>query len=98
MDKIDKKLHKLIESCDEYKIKNDIIQSVSGVVNVVAFSLLSNMPERGYITNKEASALVGVAPINRKSGRFEGKRMIRGGRHQERTAMFMSMMSVSHTM
>jgi len=91
--KIDKKLHKLIESCDEYKIKNDIIQSVPGVGNVVAFSLLSNMPELGYITNKEAAALIGVAPINRESGSYEGKRMIRGGRHQIRTAMFMSMMS-----
>ncbi len=37
--KIDKKLQKLIESCDEYKIKNDIIQSIPGVGNVVAFSL-----------------------------------------------------------
>jgi transposase len=90
--KIDKKLHKLIESCDEYKIKNDIIQSVSRVGNVVAISLLSNMPELGYITNKEAVSLVGVAPFNRESGSFQGKRMIRGGRHQIRTAMFMSMM------
>jgi transposase len=51
------------------------------------------MPELGYITNKEVAALVGVAPINRESGSFKGKRMIRGGRHQIRTAMFMSMMS-----
>lgn len=91
--KIDNKMTKLIEQCDEYQIKNDIIQSVPGVGNVVAFSLLSNMPELGYITNKEAAALVGVAPINRESGSFKGKRMIRGGRHQIRTAMFMSMMS-----
>lgn len=91
--KIDNKMVKLIEECDEYQIKNDIIQSVPGVGNVVAFSLLSNMPELGYITNKEAAALVGVAPINRESGAFKGKRMIRGGRHQIRTAMFMSMMS-----
>ena len=91
--KIDNKMAKLIEQCDEYQIKNDIIQSVPGVGNVVAFSLLSNMPELGYITNKEAAALVGVAPINRESGAFKGKRMIRGGRHQIRTAMFMSMMS-----
>lgn len=91
--KIDNKMVKLIEQCDEYQIKNDIIQSVPGVGNVVAFSLLSNMPELGYITNKEAAALVGVAPINRESGAFKGKRMIRGGRHQIRTAMFMSMMS-----
>jgi len=37
--KIDKKLHKLIENCDDYKIKNDIFQSIPGVSNVVAFSL-----------------------------------------------------------
>lgn len=91
--KIDKTMAKLIEQCDEYKVKNDIIQSVPGVGNVVAFSLLSNMPELGYISNKEAAALVGVAPINKEGGVFKGKRMIRGGRHQIRTAMFMSMMS-----
>lgn len=93
LNKIDNKMAKLIEQCDEYKMKNDILQSVPGVGNVVAFSLLSNMPELGYITNKEAAALVGVAPVNRESGTFKGKRMIRGGRHQIRTAMFMSMMS-----
>ena len=43
--------------------------------NVVVFSLLSNMTELGYITNKEESALVGVAPINRKTGSFKDKRI-----------------------
>ncbi len=93
LEKIDKKLHKLIESCDEYKIKNDIIQSVPGVGKVVAFNLISEMPELGYINNKEASSLVGVAPFNRESGSYKGKRMIRGGRSQIRTAMYMAMMS-----
>jgi len=82
LSKIDKKLHKLIENCDDYKIKNDIFQSIPGVSNVVAFSLLSNMPELGYITNKEAAALVGVAPINRESGSYEGKPMIHVGQLQ----------------
>ena len=91
--KTDQKLLKLIESCDEYKTKNDIIQSMPGVGNVVAFSLLSNMPELGYITNKQAAALVGVAPINKESGIYQGKRKIRGGRHQIRTVMYMAMMS-----
>ena len=93
LEKIDKKLHKLIESCDEYKIKNDIIQSVPGVGKVVAFNLISEMPELGYINNKEAASLVGVAPFNRESGSYKGKRMIRGGRSQIRTAMYMAMMS-----
>lgn len=93
LEKIDNKLHKLIESCDDYKIKNDIVQSVPGVGNVVAFNLISEMPELGYITNNEASALVGVAPFNRESGTYKGKRMIRGGRAQIRAAMYMAMMS-----
>ncbi|MCP4411117.1 MAG: IS110 family transposase [Gammaproteobacteria bacterium] len=91
--KIDRKLEKLILDCDEYKAKNDIIQSMPGVGKVVAYSLLSNMPELGIITNKQAAALVGVAPVNRESGRYKGKRRIRGGRYQVRTVMFMAMMS-----
>ena len=93
LEKIDNKLQKLIESCDEYKIKNDIIQSIPGVGKVVAFNLISEMPELGYINNKEAASLVGVAPFNRESGSYKGKRMIRGGRSQIRTAMYMAMMS-----
>jgi len=93
IEKMDLKLQKLIEDCPEYQIKNEILQSMPGVGKVVAFSLISNMPELGYITNKEAAALVGVAPVNRESGAFQGKRRIRGGRHQVRTVMFMAMMS-----
>jgi len=50
-------------------------------------------PELGYLSNKQAAALVGVAPINRESGAYKGTRRIRGGRAQIRTVMFMGMMS-----
>src|SRR5690606_5826441 len=90
---IDRKLIKLIERCDDYKTKNAILQSMPGVGNVVAISLISNMPELGYITNKEAAALIGVAPFNRESGRYQGQRTIHGGRSQIRTVMYMAMMS-----
>jgi transposase len=64
-----------------------------GVGNVVAISLISNMPELGYINSKEAAALIGVAPMNKESGRYQGQRKIRGGRPQIRTVMYMAMMS-----
>ncbi len=48
------------------------------VGKVVAFNLISEMPELGYINNKEASSLVGVAPFNRESGSYKGKGMIHG--------------------
>ena len=93
INKINLKLQKLIDSCEEYKAKNEILQSMPGVGSVVALNLLSNMPELGYISNKEAAALVGVAPINRESGCYMGHRKIRGGRHQIRTVMYMAMLS-----
>ncbi len=42
---------------------------------------------------KEIVALVGVAPMNRESGNYQGKRRIRGGCPRIRTVMFMAMMS-----
>jgi len=93
IEKVDKRLLKLIESCPEHKEKNDILQSMPGVGKVVAFNLLSNMPELGYLTNKQAAALIGVAPINKESGTLDGKRKIKGGRYQIRTVMYMAMMS-----
>jgi len=36
---------------------------------------------------------IGVAPMNRDSGTWSGKRRIRGGRHRVRTVMFMAMLS-----
>ena len=36
--------------------------------------------------------MVGVAPVNRDSGTFRGKRRSRGGRAHSRTALFLSAM------
>ena len=93
LEKVDEKLQTLIEDNEEYKTKNELIQSMPGIGNIVAFNLLSDMPELGTISNKEAASLVGVAPFNRESGSYTGKRMIRGGRSQIRTVMYMAMMS-----
>ena len=90
---IEDKLIKLIESCPDYQTKNDILQSVPGIGNIAAASIISNVPELGYITNKQAASLIGVAPITRESGRYKGKRVIQGGRAQVRTVLYMAMMS-----
>lgn len=91
--KIEHKIIAIIESCPEYSAKNTILQSMKGIGKIAAASLISNLPELGYMTNKQASALVGVAPINRESGRYKGQRKIQGGRHQVRTVLYMAMMS-----
>ena len=93
IEKVDTMLLNLIEECPEYQAKNAILQSMPGIGNVVAFSLLADMPELGNISSKQAAALIGVAPFNRESGSYKGHRRIKGGRYQVRTVMFMAMMS-----
>ncbi len=90
---IDKQLDKLVNSVAEWRQKRDLLLSAKGVGNVLAYTLMSELPELGSLNRKEIAALVGVAPMNRDSGNFQGKRFIRGGRHKVRTVLFVSMMS-----
>jgi len=67
--------------------------SVNGVGKVLAYTLLSDLPELGQLNRKEIAALVGVAPMNKESGNYKGKRRIRGGRANVRKVLFMAIMS-----
>ena len=67
-----------------------ILEAVKGVGRVVALTLLSEMPELGTLSRREAAALAGVAPYNNDSGKKQGKRFIRGGRDRVRVALFMA--------
>jgi transposase len=91
--KIELKIQKLIEECTEYQSKNIILQSMPGIGKIAAASIISNVPELGYITNKQAASLIGVAPMTKESGAYKGKRVIQGGRAQVRTVLYMAMMS-----
>ena len=93
LSKIDKQLDKLVNCIAEWRQKRDLLLSAKGVGNVLAYTLMSELPELGKLNRKEIAALVGIAPMNRDSGRFQGKRYIRGGRHRVRTVLFVSMMS-----
>jgi len=82
-----------VAKVDHWRVKAEILTSVPGVGKVLTYTLLSELPELGSLNRKEIAALVGVAPINRDSGKLNGKRRIRGGRHRVRTVMFMAMLS-----
>ena len=63
--------------------------SAKGVGKVVAYTLMSELPELGKLNRKEIAALVGVAPMNRDSGSYRGKRRVSGGRSKVRTVLYM---------
>jgi len=63
-----------------WRERDDLLRSVPGVGQVLSTTLLAELPELGTLGRKEVAALVGVAPLNRDSGRWRGRRSIWGGR------------------
>ena len=72
-----------------------ILTSTKGVGDNSALSLLAAMPELGKLTNNQASSLAGLAPFNRDSGKYRGRRMIYGGRKDIRQALYMAALVAS---
>ncbi len=91
--KLERQLDELIDDTPEFQAKRDLLLSVNGVGKVLAYTLLSDLPELGQLNRQQIAALVGVAPMNRDSGRYNGRRHIRGGRYRVRSVLFMAIMS-----
>ena len=74
----------------DWQQKKQLLLSVKGIGAVTAALLLAELPELGKLTDKQIARLVGVAPINRDSGKHQGKRMISGGRVGVRCGLYMA--------
>ena len=92
--RIEAEITKLISKDPDMRNKTKILSSVPGIGPATAAVLVADLPELGTINRKEIAALVGVAPMNRDSGQFRGKRMTGSGRKHIRTALFMAMLSI----
>lgn len=97
IDRIDRALDQATKKVPEWSEKKALLTSVNGVGRVLAYTLLSELPELGTLNRKEIAALVGVAPMNKDSGAFTGKRRIRAGRPRIRTVLFMAIMSATQS-
>ena len=87
---LDKKIRQLIDSDDDFKHLDRQLRSVPGVGPVLSSTLIAELRELGDTDRRRIGALVGVAPFNRDSGTFKGKRSIRGGRVQVRCVLYMA--------
>ncbi|NIG21374.1 IS110 family transposase [Pantoea sp. Al-1710] len=70
-----------------------LLTSVKGVAEITAATLLAELPELGTLTRREISTLVGVAPVNRDSGKMRGRRTIFGGRAGVRCTLYMAVIT-----
>jgi transposase len=53
--------------------KAAILISIPGIAKVTAFAMPIEMPELGSLSAKHAASLAGLAPISRRSGKWQGK-------------------------
>jgi transposase len=84
-----------IDGCLRQHFKDTLalLDTVKGVGPVLRSTLLALLPELGQLSGRAISALVGVAPMARESGRWQGKRHTCGGRHEVRQVVYMATLS-----
>jgi transposase len=87
---LDRQLQKFIKTSASWQRRQQIFRSVPGIGPVVSLSLLAELPELGTLNRQQISKLVGVAPLNRDSGKQRGTRHIFGGRARVRSMLYMA--------
>jgi transposase len=81
---------RLIRSSPVWRETENLLTSAPGIGDVTAHALIAELPELGRLDRRRIAALVGIAPFTRESGRWKGRRMIRGGRAPVRRALYMA--------
>ena len=90
---IDTNIKGQIRKSPVFSNKDKILQSTPGVGPTTSATLISGVPELGTMDRKKIACLIGLAPLNRDSGRFKGRRMVWGGRAHVRAVLYMSTLS-----
>lgn len=92
---INRDTDEMLRNSPLWREHEDLLRSVPGVGRVMATTLLAELPELGKLNRKQIAALVGVAPLNRDSGTFRGKRSVWGGRASVRGVLYMATLVAS---
>lgn len=90
---IEDEIDRMVDSNSDWKQNRERLTQLPGVGPVTSMTLIGQLPELGTLKSKQITALVGVAPFNRDSGTFRGKRSIWGGRADVRKALYMAALS-----
>lgn len=72
-----------------------VLQAVKGVGPQTSRQLLAALPELGKVSRGQIAALAGLAPYNRDSGKWRGRRFISGGRSCVRRVLYMAALAAS---
>ena len=87
---LEQEIDTFIKKLPDWQEKEEILRSAPGVGEQTFRTLASELPELGELSREEIASLVGIAPLNRDSGKYHGRRHIRGGRIGVRNALYMA--------
>jgi transposase len=87
---LEAQIHAFMSAYEEFGEQEKLLCTAKSVGPVTAATLLADLPELGQLDRKQIAALVGVAPMNRDSGRKRGYRKTKGGRPDVRNVLYMS--------
>jgi len=87
---LDQEIRTLLESDLEWQRREKLLESAQSVGVVTAATLLAELPELGKLDRKQIAALVGLAPLNRDSGKKRGYRKTGKGRLPVRNVLYMA--------
>ena len=90
INKAGKDIASFIKKTSLWREKETLLRTFKGIGPVNACTLLARLPELGKLNRKKIASLAGLAPINRDSGKYRGRRMIFGGRADVRAALYMA--------
>lgn len=90
LDQIEKQILERIDRNDDWRSRFELLITVPGVGDTTAATLIAELPELGQLNRQQIAALVGVAPMNRDSGKQRGQRHITGGRGSVRKTLYMA--------
>ncbi len=85
---LEQRIAKLIEQDPLWRELNQAFRTIKGVADRTVARMMAEMPEVGTLSNKTISKLAGVAPMARDSGKYQGRRVVRGGRASVRDLLF----------
>ena len=92
---VEKDLAQTLRASPVWREKDDLLRSVPGVGPVLTTTLLGDVPELGQLNRKQIAALIGVAPLNRDSGTYRGRRAVWGGRARVRATLYMASLTAA---
>lgn len=86
---LDADIETRMAACPKQRKALRILRSIPGIAAITARAILSQCPEIGTLSQKQAAALAGLAPMTRRSGKWCGHARIQGGRKPLRDALYM---------